>query len=295
MSARLGPILFATIACRDLDRSLAAYRSLLGWPICCDGTISGTLADLWRCPALAGARWALLAPGETVTGGIRFIEVGAAPPPAPLTTTGWAAAELSCDDLDGLVAAAPKAGFRVLGAPAPLGSNPAIRAMQLAGPDGEVLYLTDIRAYAGTLDLYRAGRTADRVFIAVLAATDIEAARGFYEDRYAAPRISDREVAVPVLRTAHGLADSVLQRISSLQLAGSCLIECDGYPAAAPPRGMARGLPLGVAMITMAGLAGAAGLEVHDAPYGGAAAMLETGAAGEWLEIVEHALPAMVP
>jgi len=295
MSVRLGPILHATIACRDLDRSLAAYRSLLGWPICDAGAISGAVAGFWRCPDLAGARWAMLGPDETALGCIRLVEIGAASPPVPLTTTGWAAAELSCADLDGLAATAPMAGFRVLGAPAPLGSNPAIRAMQLAGPDGEVLYLTDIRSYDGALDLYRAGRAADRVFIAVLASTDLEAARGFYENRYAAPRISDCEVAVPVLRAAQGLGGSATHRISSLQLAGSCLIECDGYPAASAPRGRARGLPLGVAMITAAGPAGAAGRVLDDAPYGGAAAVLATGAAGEWLEIVEGAGPAVVP
>lgn len=235
---------------------------------------------------MAGANWSLLASDPSGIGGLRLIEVeGPAPQIPPLGSLGWAAAELSVIDPEGLQPKLEEAGFRVIGPPRPLGSNPSVRAMQVAGPSGEVLYLTDVRAYDGALDLHRACRPVDRLFIAVLACHELEDARGFYEGRFAAHRVSDRSVDVPVLRNCLSLPDDALIRISSLQISGGCLIEHDQYPETARVRPTIGGLPTGIAMMTVRA-EDVDGPTIDGPPYGGAPVALVRGRQGEWIELV---------
>ncbi|MCC6008575.1 MAG: hypothetical protein JJU40_12975 [Rhodobacteraceae bacterium] len=250
-----GPILCMTLGAPDLGAALSAYESGLGYLPVAEGEVDGALAALWGAPALAGRPWALIAPrgqGPDAPGALRVIgDIPHAGEGAALASLGWAAAELSVADADAHVASALAAGFAALGAVRPLGSNPAIRAGQVAGPGGEALYLTDVRAYDGPLDLHRAGHGVDRCFIAVLASDDLEADRAWLEERGIGRRISDREVVVPVLQARMGLKEGEALRISSLQLAGGCLIEIDAYPRGASGRNIADGWPCGVAMLSI--------------------------------------------
>ncbi|MEM7445988.1 MAG: VOC family protein [Pseudomonadota bacterium] len=282
----IGPLLAATIVTGDLDRACAAYSAGLGMERIAEGQIGDQLASLWQTPDLSDARWAYLAPGDDSVGGLRLVEAPDPPPKVhPLTTFGWGAVELSVIEPERLKGPLEDAGFRILGAPRPLGSNPAIRAMQVAGPDGEVLYLTDVRAYEGSLDIHRATRPVDRAFIAVITCRDLPAARGFYEDRFAVRRVSDHEVDVPVLRDAMNLPDDGRIRISSLQMSGGCLIEHDQYPSSASERPTAAGLPCGIAMMTLrADIAD--GTPINLPPYNGASVQLRRGHEGEWIELV---------
>lgn len=240
--ALCGPILCITIATPDLDRSAAAYAHAFGATRIDGGTVDPAMAEHWQAPAVAGRAWALL------TGGLRLVETAAADA-APLASLGWAAAEVSVIDADAVYDRACAAGCNPLGPVRQLGSTPAIRAGQIAGPDGAAFYVTDVSAYEGALDL--SGATGDGAcFIAVLASGDLEADRAWLEDHGIGRRVTDRDIAVPVLRDTLGVRSL---RLSSLQLAGGCLIEIDGYPAATPRRALALGLPAGVAMLTLRG------------------------------------------
>lgn len=282
----MGPLLSATIVTGDLDRSRAAYQDGLGLECLAQGRIGDQLADLWQTPDMADARWALLAANPDGIGGLRLVEPPyPVPSIKPLASLGWAAAELSVADPKQLIGPLERAGFRVLGHPRPLGSNPAIQAMQIAGPDGEVVYLADVRAYDGPMDLLRAQRPVDRLFIAVLASRDLDAARGYYEDERGAVRASDRRVAVPVLHQSLDLADDATVRISSVQLSGGCLIEHDQFPTTAPRRPTVAGLPCGIAMVSVRAEK-ADGSSVEAPPYHGAPVQLVRGRAGELLELV---------
>jgi len=292
---RLGPILAATVVCPDPAAAAAAYHAAFGFAVRACGRVPESLAALWNAPAAAGRAWLIVGPqGDAAAGLIRLVE-GPRRPPPPLTACGWAAAELTvAADLDRLAERLPGHGFAVLGPPRPLGSNPAIRAMQVAGPAGEVLYLTDIRAYGGPLDLARPAHPVDRVFIAVVAAPDMAAARGFYESRLGAARVSDRRVVVPVLNACQGRPAAAETPIGSVALAGGCLIECDGYPIGSPAQACGgEDLPGGLALVTIAvdafdpPLAAAAVAAPADPPYSGGRAALLTGAAGEAIELVE--------
>lgn len=267
--------LWATVGVPDLPAALAAYAGL-GFLPAWRGAVPADAALRWGAPASAGRAAAVLAPpGQG--GGVRLVET-ASPPAPPLATLGWAAMELASNDLEAMMARLSANGFRLLHGPAPLGSNPAIRAVQAAGPAGEALYVADLTHYAGAFELIRPCRVLDGLFIAVLAAPDLPAARAFHVAALGAETRSDSRVAVPALNLARGLPAGTVHRISTSQLPGGCAIEVD--EAALPPRVAAPGeLPCGVAVVTLA-----RGVPLPDAP-----ARCLAGAAGETIEIAEAA------
>ena len=281
-----GPIIAATIATADIDRSAAVYEAGMGLTPFASGRLAASIAASWGVPALAGARWAGLGSGGDELGGLRLVEVADLPAdPLPLASLGWAATEISVMDVDARAAAMQAAGFEVLSPPLPLGSNPQIRAAQFAGPDREAIYVTDLRSYQGVFDIRRATRPVDRCFIAVLAAGDLEAARAFYEETYGTRRVTDRPVVVPALTRQLRLAEGETVRISSQQIDEGCLIEIDGYPHGTPPRPTAGGFPAGVAMMSFAGPAkGEPG--PADWPYRSRRVDHIRGAAGELIEVI---------
>ena len=264
-----GPILRGVVATPDLAGSVAGYRDGLGWRLRRRGRLAPATARAWSAPALAGAEYAVLGPASRIGGDLQLVAVPPTPVPQPLRHYGWAALELLVADLDatlaglaaapgGLAAApgGPAGRFTVLGRPAAL-SGPAapLRAAQLAGPAGEVIYLTEVRRPVPpfALPVASPGPGADGVFVAVLAARDLDATRAWWERRFPVRRCTDRPATIGVLNRAHGRSPAATTRISSLQLAGRSVLEIDQYPATAGPRPVASGgsLPPGIALIAI--------------------------------------------
>lgn len=235
--AAAGPVLALTVAVGDLDVAVEGYRAGLGLrpgKVTRVPAASGLAALL---PRLAGARSAVLTPdGYEGPGVLRLAEVPGIAAPAPLTTLGWAAAEYLVADVEQASARAAEAGWRLLADPGPVGSGGGLRAVQVAGPGGEAIYLTQVNEPPAGFDLPRAGGPVGPIFIAVLAASGLETARAFIEDRLAARRVTDHPLAVRALNTALGLADGSRHRVSTVQLAGQSAVEVDQYPADAPAR-----------------------------------------------------------
>jgi hypothetical protein len=265
--------LWATVGVADLAAAEAGYAGL-GFLPAWRGRVPEAAAQRWGAPACAGRAAALLAPpGQG--GGVRLVET-ASPPAPPLATLGWAAMELASNDLDAMRGRLTGCGFRLLHGPAPLGSTPAIRALQATGPAGEAIYVADLTLYDGAFDLIRPARLLEGMFIAVLAAPDLPAARAFHVAALGAETRSDSRVAVPALNLARGLPPGQMHRISTSQLPGGCAIEVD--EALLSPRRTAPGeLPAGIAIVTLA-----RGLPLPDSP-----ARCLSGAAGERIEIAE--------
>ena len=152
-------------------------------------------------------------------------------------------------------------------------------------PAGAALYLTDVSAYDGALDLHGADHASRRCFIAVLASLDLEADRDWLVGQGIGRIATDRGVGVPVLQDTLGLDAAETVRISSLQLAGGCLIEIDAYPQRAAPRPTASGWPTGVAMVTLRA-PGVEGEALDEAPYRGRRARIDRLPGGALLERV---------
>jgi hypothetical protein len=254
----VGPILAGVVTTPDVDRSAAAYRHGLGMATVDAGTIDARTAARWRAPAATGARYAVLAPIAGVGGAIWLVEAPPTPGYVPLRTYGWAALELSVADADAAVDGLGP-DFTTLRAPAPLtgAAGPALRAAQVLGPAGEVLYLTEIRGELPPFELPAppdpAVAAVDGVYIAVYAARDLDRARDWWETALPVRRCSDRQGAIGVLNQAFGLPASTTHRLSSLQLSGRSVVEIDQYPPDARPRPVLPGaLPPGVAVVVVA-------------------------------------------
>ena len=159
-------------------------------------------------------------------------------------------------DVDALAAALVPGHFDIVGAPADLELSPAIRAMQLVGPAGEMLYLTQVKAPVPpfALPLSRELPPAQAIgplFIAVLSTPSREAVL-----RAIAPLspLSTLcfDTKVTVLNRALGRALEARWPLATAQFAGQCLFEIDEVvDARVKPASAPEALPAGLAWVTM--------------------------------------------
>ena len=266
----LGPLRGATLTCEDAGAAADLYMHALGYTRLDHGHVSPSLAQFWQAPLLAGAAFiCLTAPGQTAPW-LRFIEQpGSAP--APFTTTGWAALELSVQDCDASIARLARAGFQIAGPPADLDfAEGALRAGQVRGPHGEMLYLTQINRQVPGYTLPQAQTSIDRIFIAILATTSLDTSLAHYT-RLGAPENGRFQAAVPYIAEAQGLAADHPFSIATSALAPGHYLELDELPAATPARPRPQGLlPGGIALLSVSG----------------AVPGLITGPSGEMIEII---------
>jgi hypothetical protein len=247
-----GPLLAVTVVVSELDDALAVYRDGIGLIPSAGGRVPASVADRWARPALAGKRWVdLYAPGDGRSGALRVVELPSVTPPRPLTTLGWAAAELVVADADFAASRARDVGMEILGEPVPVGSGSGLRAVQVAGPAGEALYLTEVRHAPPGFDLPHAVAPVGRVFIAVLASADLEQSRATLERELGARRVTDHALRVRALNRALKFPPTALHRVSSVQLAGASVIETDQYPAPACVRSDSDGVTGGIVAVSV--------------------------------------------
>lgn len=250
----LGPIKLVTVVTPDLASSVRGYRDCLGYQVQDEGSVTPEFASAWHAPRSAGAAYVVVGPASGIGGSVRLVE---GPVPAgyrPARTFGWAALEICVPDVEALARRLERSAFRTLIPPASLAglTRPALRAMQSAGPSGELVYFTEILGDLPPFDLPQCSGDIDGVFIAVIAASRLETTRGWFEGRFAVERASDRHVAVQVINQAFELPRDTPHRISSLKLLGRTAIEHDQYPEQATVRPTVPGhLPPGVASVSL--------------------------------------------
>lgn len=290
-----GRILGGVVATPDIDAALADYRDRLRLTLVEDAPLDAGLAASWGAPGLAGHRMATLQPAS---GAHCFLRLVAQPVPddfVPTRTFGWAAYELTVQDVYGWPDRLAGSGFEIVGPPRPIENLPYFVPMQVVGRGREMLYLNEVACNTPSSDLPKAGSIIDHIFIVILATPDREAAMAWYQDRLQLDAGGVYTIEYTMINKAFGLADGTQSTISMLQKARLPIVEVDGYPAAATPRATAPGsLPPGNAMVTLAVNALPAGLDwiTEPAPrpgplYGGRRAGTTRGPAGELLELVE--------
>lgn len=298
MGPSFGPILAATISVADLDRAVALYEGALFLSVAARGEVSPELARSWGAAHAAGCATAVLRPASGAPGWLRLIEAPATGY-RPLASTGWAGIEILVADPTALARHLADWPFEVIGPPAPLGSFPAIKAMQVIGPDGEVLYLTDVGTAARTMDLPAVSGDVDRVFIVVLAVPDFAKALAFYGKHFGLEAGEAHQRNIHFEGPGYGLpAPATPARMTTMRLAGQSLIQVDEYPADTPARPVTSpGLPAGFAFTSFAvpsladfaehGLAGP--VHADGPPYDGRRTVTLRGPAGELIELIETA------
>ncbi len=252
---KIGPIDTVTILTHDLSKSAAIYISAFGWQVKGpEYLLSADEANRWQATNLTGAR-VLEVCG--INGGVRFIESKVYENPMPLRTFGWSALEICVDDVHKYVAQAVEAGFEVLNEAVPLSGTakplPLIAA-QLAGINGEVVYITQILSEVPNFELPDVSKESGSIFICVLGASDLEKSREVLESNFEVRRASDREVAIRVINRVYEKPLDTLHRLSSVQLAGRNAIEIDQLPIEGMQREKFSGnLPPGISVVTVRG------------------------------------------
>jgi hypothetical protein len=291
----LGPSVLSTLVCKDLTTVVGAYCQYLCLTVYEQTPIDRQLAELWGTPELEGALSVLLANacGEPW---LRLVEDAGCEPLAPLKYHGWLSLEVLVEDVDQLVSGLQISPFELLRPAANLELSDNIRAAQVSGPCGEVMYLTQIKGDVPPFDLPRARCEVDRLFIPVMCTPDRAATQAFYE-RFPNTNGLAFDTKITVVNQAYGLPLETQHPVTTLMLSGQSLIEADEI-SEADSRPVQEGhLPPNIASISF---------EVDDldtlnlewrtrprvlqgAPYNGRRVGLVVGPAGEWVELLERA------
>ena len=252
---KIGPIETVTILTHDLSKSAAMYISAFGWQEKGSEYLLRTeAASRWQAANLIGAK---VLEVSGINGGVRFIQSTSYQNPLPLRTFGWSALEICVDDVHKYVAQAVEAGFEVLNEAVPLSGTakplPLIAA-QLAGINGEVVYITEILSEVPNFELPDVSKESGSIFICVLGASDLEKSREVLESQFEVRRASDREVSIRVINRVYEKPLDSLHRLSSLQLAGRNAIEIDQLPTEGGQREkLAGNLTPGISIVTVRG------------------------------------------
>lgn len=227
---RLGPIVEATVIVRDLERSLAAYVGQLGLLLVERDQVPQQRAlDMGETALIAAPRARLRSAAGTHPW-LTLIEAPDAIASKAFERRGWLALELAVQDVDALAARLDRQVFAVLGEPADLAFSAGLRSMQVVGPDGEVWYLTEVKAAPPGLPLMPARCPIDALFIAVLACADRERTLGFYAGLGLVDQ-TPMDTRLSAYNRSHGLPEDQPHPIAIGQLRGAHAIEFDALPA----------------------------------------------------------------
>lgn len=291
-----GRILGGTVATPDLDAALADYRDALGLVEVEHGTLAADLAQSWGTPGVAGARFAVLQPRSGAACCVRLVEQPVPSAFRPNTSFGWAAFEITVQDVFGWPDRLAGAGFDIIGQPREIPGLPYFVAMQMLGRGREMIYLNEVRSDTPTSDLPRAESSVDRIFITILATPDRAATMAWYARHLGLEEGGSYTIPYTMISAAFGMPADSLHSLSMAQVGRMPIVEIDDYPKAATTRPRDMGmLPPGNAVVTLGiDRLDGRGLDFIRPPiaragafYGGRRAASVIGHAGEILELIE--------
>jgi catechol 2,3-dioxygenase-like lactoylglutathione lyase family enzyme len=291
-----GQILGGTITTPDLDRALTDYRDRLGLTVVEQGTLPADLTASWATPASTGARYALLQPASGAPCFLRLVEQPTPPDFKPTRTYGWAAFEITVQDVYGWPAKLDGSGFDIVGPPREIEGLPYFVAMQMTGRGRELIYLNEVRQNTPSSDLPKAASPVDHIFIVILACADRPAALDWYADKLKLDIGGSYTIDYTMINKAFALRDGTQSTITMVQKGRLPIIEVDGYPDAATVRpGPTDALPAGNAIVTLAvDSLDALGLDFIASPvrragpiYADRRSATAIGPAGERIELIE--------
>jgi catechol 2,3-dioxygenase-like lactoylglutathione lyase family enzyme len=242
----------ATLTVANLARSEALYRDWLYYDSVEEGVISADLASSWGAPESVGKPYVVMQPKSGAQIYLRFVEDEAHPDYQPLKTYGWAAIEICVEDVLKVNERMLESPFKIIGPPRELDGMPAIFPMQVQGPDGEIVYLTQIRSDLEAYDLPRATSLIDRQFIHVCAVSDLTGTLNWCQDKLGLSFGRDMAIVYTMLANAFGVPYENKFTIATLTHERDVFYEFDQLPPAACARPAWRGrLAQGVAISTL--------------------------------------------
>jgi len=242
----------ATLSVADLNRSVDTYCEWLDYSVEERGELDPALAESWGAPAAAGRPYAVIRPASGHDIFIRFVENRIHPDYRALRTFGWAAIEVCVQDVLKVNERMLESPFEIIGPPREIEGLPAIYPMQVKGPDQEIVYFTQIREDLPAFDLPRADAMIDRLFILVMACSDMAASLEWLEQHVDFAIGRERmEIVYTMLANAFGTPLDELHAISTMVHGKDVFLELDQMPPQATARPHYEGeLPQGVAIGT---------------------------------------------
>ncbi len=242
----------ATLSVADIDRSEALYRDWLYYETVESGVLEVDLAASWGAPKSGGQRYVVMAPKSGAEIYLRFVQERVHPDYQPLKSYGWAAIEICVEDVLTVNEAMLKSPFTIIGPPRELDGMPAIYPMQVQGPDGEIVYLTQIRDDLPMYDLPRATSLIDRQFIHVCAVSDLTGTLNWCQDKLGLSFGRDMAIVYTMLANAFGVPYENKFTIATLTHDRDVFYEFDQMPPVAGARPIFKDhLPQGVALSTI--------------------------------------------
>lgn len=290
---RSSGILHVTLIAPDLDAACNAYREQLGLEVAAREVLAPALAEVLGLADLAGSPVAWLAntAGECI---LRLVEDPEATQLAPMFRHGWLSLEVLVADVDALVSGL-RAPFRVLRPAADLELSPAIRASQVLGPCGEMLYLTSVKEPVPPFDLPMSDERVSHTFIGVMSTPDRAASQAAWVALAGQPGWAF-DTKITVLNDAFGKDLASRYPVAVVPLPGQSMVEIDevdlpqnGSPAAAGDMeqrfGGQHSIALRLAEMPV-GLTAAGWKQVTDIQAGGERHVGLIGPAGEHVELI---------
>jgi hypothetical protein len=242
----------ATLSVTDPRASAERYREWFDYRIVEGGRIAEPLALSWGAPGASGREFITLAPASGADVYLRFVAAEPVPQYVPLRTYGWAAIEICVQDVQAVNARMLRSPFEIIGPPREIDGLPAIFPMQVQGPDQEIVYLTQIRADLPAYELPRAASMIDKLFILVLACSDLKVSLHWFEHHARLAPGREMDIVYNMLARAFDLPINDLHTIATMIHGRDVFLELDQYPAAATPRPRHPGhLPPGISLATL--------------------------------------------
>jgi len=294
----LRSIEIATHCVSDLSACIPAYTDLLDYQLIDAGHLPEFLTKVWNAPAMTGMSYALLQPASGAEVFLRFIETGNSGGYWPPVTQGWIATEILTTDPDELLEKLQGTSFTHIGGPGDLYPSPkSARALQMAGPAGELMYFTRILPGGSRFGLHGAKSFVDRPFIMVVGGLSMAEIHAFYGGVLGL-RVSEPDpFRIGQMSRVLGLNPMTAYPVSLARIPGrSFLIELEELPSYIERRNVPEGqLPEGLAMVSFSSapldeLELDYRAEPHPIdlpPYNGRTVAVIEGPAGEWLELIE--------
>jgi catechol 2,3-dioxygenase-like lactoylglutathione lyase family enzyme len=237
---RLHHINQALVATPSLEQSITFYRDGLGLFVSDSGAFPASDAKELGLMHLADHRQVWVSQSAHEAPWLRIVELTDAPTPSAFLHQGWLALEVLVDDVDAFNLALNRGqyeGVTILQGAKDLDFSDAIRAMQIQGPGGEVLYLTQVKRTVPPFRLPLSPPRSDEVparvlgpFVAVMACKDAVLSRAFYQGLGSSTDTLANisfQTKLSALNHARGLDIDVQHPVETLQLVGDALIEFD--------------------------------------------------------------------
>ena len=247
----LGKITAVTITTSDLNQMVEVYEKFLKYRVTKTGQITTEESSAWNTGLLTNKDYVVVQPEKSDDFSFRFIQQPDQSNYIAFKSTGWNAAELIVEDVDGLAVELEKSPFKIIGAPADLSFTKDIRAMQVMGPANEILYLTQFKNKVPEFDSPKPRCFVDQTFIVVLAGNSLDEMQGYFQDNFKLPKASVIKSRIRSISRVFDYPADTKYKAAALALKDQSMIELDELPKEGENRLTLDGyLPAGISMVS---------------------------------------------